>query len=551
MTRSPYLSRTAYLALLAFGAIIVGTLTSAFDRHHYPFASDSAFYIEAARSLRDGQGLAVASAFTDTTREMEPLSLWPPGFPLSVAALSTVTAAPGAALWLARISWMLLPAVVFFALRPLIGIFGALGIGVLATLGPGVLQEGRIASTDVPFLILAILSLGVMIRAAAQPDRLKLWFCAGLLAGAAYVVRNVGLALFAAGAAGMSAAWVLGLWEFRATWRRGLAWAAGAAIFVLPLMAFNLSTWGSLQPYSMPPSTIGLVDNARGFLESQLMELFALHTLASLAWNAKWLLVFAVPVGIALAFAAFRFWRTADATLKFGTLLLALYVAAGACAVVLARTKYQWGETINLRHSIQYSWAIGAVIISLFSVLIPAQMRLIAAGAMAMALFCVVRVAYIWEEFNLAARATAAVASGSMGDADVQIGTRTLRTSIAQDTALLDHVRSMDPNAYVASNRADVLVIETGRHIRRIETTELAALSGTIGSIRQRLACDRALRIVLTLDAALLQAHGKDWQAAAAAQLKSVMTLREQSTHWMSWQTQGAACDTRAAANPA
>jgi hypothetical protein len=143
-------------------------------------------------------------------------------------------------------------------------------------------------------------------------------------------------------------------------------WAIGVAIATGPLVLRNLSVFGQVQPYSLPPSTIGLVHNLRWLVFGMISDVSGRRDLGLwVAWN--WL-----PLGMtALAGAAlvFGFVRdqiynstTSDRGTATYSAALLFYATASAAMLVLGRSTYQWGDLINERYVAQFTWIVLAIV---------------------------------------------------------------------------------------------------------------------------------------------------------------------------------------------
>ncbi len=153
------------LILLGIGAAIVIGYSLLFGTLIYPFSPDSSAYIEAARNLLAGHGLVLTPKAIQYDLEYEPLQLFPPGYPLLIALIAALGLPPAdVALWLARISWALLPLVAVFCLRPVMATKGAVVVAIMVMLSPGLMGNGYKALSDAPFLLLTMVSFGLLLR---------------------------------------------------------------------------------------------------------------------------------------------------------------------------------------------------------------------------------------------------------------------------------------------------------------------------------------------------------------------------------------------------
>ena len=111
----------SYLSLGVMGAIVVWIHVSQLPSDVYWWTPDSAAYIEAARSLlSEGQLLIFPGLYSD--ENLEPLRLWPPGFPILIGSITLVADVPAeaASVLIAMLSWVLLGPIVFFTVSPII-----------------------------------------------------------------------------------------------------------------------------------------------------------------------------------------------------------------------------------------------------------------------------------------------------------------------------------------------------------------------------------------------------------------------------------------------
>lgn len=350
------------LAAIACGLTAAAVCLPVFDRHFVLFTPDAIAYVNSAENLLAGRGL-VHVAWDCSTPPVVPLTLWPPGYPLSIAALSRVTGLEpaSAALWISRAAWTLLPlgSVLVFGAIGRAGV--GLAAGVLVQLSPGALF-GPMALTDAPFLFLAMLVLTCWGRAVVVVRRAVLWaLLAGLAAGIAYSFRNVGVALLVAVpvVAALSA-------MLQKDWRRQArlvaAFIAGAAGPVAALKLRSLLAFGTLEPYRMPPSTVPLRENILNGIGALVRNMTAAGEPSErLLVGNRWALAFiTIPIGLVAVALILRLLRRSLGQQGRAQMILTLaaYVGCGMAVVIIGRTMYQWGEHVNPRYAFQYTWIV-------------------------------------------------------------------------------------------------------------------------------------------------------------------------------------------------
>lgn len=443
--RAALASRIAVpLAALLLGVAVVLAWDAALAPVRYPYFGDSASYVEMAESLRAaGTPRASPWGLESPHADAVPQPLFPPGLPVAIAALAPLAGdARAAALWPNRLAAACLPLLIVLLFRGRAPDAALLGVGAWVLLSPGVLHWHYVAYSDVFALALAIVALGALVRSDGQRRR---WLAvAGAAAGCAYAVRNAALAVVLAAVATLA----LDLLRSRgATWRGALAWCAGAAVPLGALVAWNFATFGALQPYGMPPSarpwTVNLADWVRAQLHDLHVPLAWLEPLGATA--AAVLLGAAVLAGVAW------WWRTrADVPAQRLIGALGAYVALGGAILVVSRSRYEWADTIEVRHALQYSWAVALLVAIAVSRAVGTRGRR-AIGGVAVLVLAAVAVHAV--EFARSARAA---------PPDAWL-------TIADDARVVAAIRALPRDTLVASNASVLFRVAAGRSVRLVE----------------------------------------------------------------------------------
>lgn len=361
-----YSPRTSNYFYILFN-IAVGVLTLWLALNVFPdgskYSPDSANYIEQSRSVLAGNGFeSRPDDLNDIGGLQTPDKLFPPGYPLVIVAVSSVFSAPMevVALWISRISLMVLPLIVFVAFSSSIGDFGATCMGILVGFSPGVITWGQYALTDVFSLTLVVASFGFTL-AAWSPQQVcrtqLLAFAGGLVAGIAYLTRNAHLALLLSMPITFSILLMFSPPEDKVrTSRVGLLWMIGATVVVLPWLIRNVVVFGMIQPYEMPPSTINAWWNLRTFIGAQFSEVVgSTHHIGNLVgWSVPGLAALLI-LTVAVARLIFMSWPLLQNCEKRTLIASLIYSLIGTSIVIAARSKYQWGEEISDRHTLQYA----------------------------------------------------------------------------------------------------------------------------------------------------------------------------------------------------
>ncbi len=127
-----------HLLLTLFGMGLLGAIITLMLPLYYPYSNDTPGYLQEALNWLDGKGLLRGTAWHETQEDLAAFPLFPPGYPLEIAALSKLGLnLPHAALAASWLAWLLLLPAIAYAVRPLAGRWAAMAIAVLAASSPG------------------------------------------------------------------------------------------------------------------------------------------------------------------------------------------------------------------------------------------------------------------------------------------------------------------------------------------------------------------------------------------------------------------------------
>lgn len=356
----------------------------------YPYTPDSAGYIEQARNLV-AHGKAISGPYDLSEDVALPSRLFPVGFAVVLAALSLTGIEPAtlatATGWAAAVA---LPLLLFAAFRRVVGEWSALVVAVLSALSPGILTFAGFALSDLLALLLAVGAIGL----ALNDQRAATWFAAGVLAGLSYAIRNASLALLMAFA--MYFAWQFFFpFERKRPVERFLAFAIGVAVFVIPVLVRNLWVFGELNPYQMAPSTVGVEQNVRAYIQEFVYDFTAVRNVGRLvAWSAPGLAAAGVILLLLLYSLRQRVHRL-PAIRRDALVLCGAYTLLGAAVVIAARSRYEWGELINTRHTLQVIPFFAVTLLVLWPIEVPGRIGPVRRGWQGIvAVICAIHVMY-------------------------------------------------------------------------------------------------------------------------------------------------------------
>ncbi len=331
----------------------------------FPFTADSAVYFEQARNLVNvGSALNTPYGLTPADKDQVESGIFPIGFPIVIAVVSSLGFdAKVAVTGIGHLSAILLPWLLYFCLRNALGSVCALVIAGLSLMSPGILVNSPMGLTDVLSLAIVVGAIGLILNSVSAWS----FIFGGMLAGMAYAVRNAHLALLITIALYFCCVWLISTPERRRlVYKQAANFVGGVSIIVLPLLTRNLLLFGSLNPYQMPPSTIGFIENSRTYIQALLKDITACGDCATyIAWSIPGLLLFAIAT-LCLIWLFVKYeWVNLEDVRKRAILFSIIYIIVGSCIVIAARTRYQWGEVINLRHTLQYTPFVFSILMAI------------------------------------------------------------------------------------------------------------------------------------------------------------------------------------------
>jgi hypothetical protein len=197
----------------------------------------------------------------------------------------------------------------------------------------------------------------------------------------------------------------------------------------------------------MPPSLRPWPGNVGDYASAQLEDL-GLPLAAAADGSVRGALV---AIGLVAALLAAAFWRLRTEPARQGLVaLFAGYAAAGALMLIVSRSRYEWGNLIDTRNTLQYTWALALVLVLAAGVLLPARTRRYAAvaGAVVVALQLVIAV----REAVDARRA----------------GTEPWLV-LTEDRAVMAAARALPAQTLIASNTAVLFRLGALRAVRQLD----------------------------------------------------------------------------------
>jgi hypothetical protein len=512
-----------YIPLWFIAAATVVALVSISTPIIYPYTTDGLIYIEAAQNLLAGNGLLI-TPFDPAPYDVDlvPLRSFPPGYSVLIASISFLGFdVAKTALGISIFSWIaLLPAIVF-CLRPIIGLFLASICGLLTILSAPAFLTGPMAFSDMPFLLTACLCFAILFRSVAEKQHWKGILLAGLLAGAAYSLRNAGIAILLSVSAALVFAFMVGIMRLRPAMTILGLWWAGALPMLVLLWVRNITVFGKIQPYSYPPAPAeaGLLHIIRIYGETALFALTGSHKIAMLAWDYKLLAVTALPVATATAWGIMTHWPRMSLQVRFAIIAICFYVSIGSAMVVLAHYLMGAHDYGTGRYALQYMWLVLALVVIGWS-------------------------SIKWKRQNIAVLAGVAVIFAlltSQGNFIYSFSQKNpfSRKLLRDDKEMLGTVHAIPDNALIVTNLVGFLKLETGKHVRNLEISGMPDVRAYMRNLNIALddVAQKTKRpvygVILPIDAFLNPQYNERWQGMYLSALPEGFILLQRTKNML------------------
>jgi len=362
----------AMFFIIAASFLFVAFYLFLFGDSVYWWTDDSASYIEAARNF-SSKGELVISTGVDTLVETAPIRLWPPGYPLILSYFQDITGVDSQwmSVFLSITSWALIPIMIFVIISPLAGNKLSILISLIALTSPGLVSYGWKGLSDSLFFLIVLLGMFFSLKPSISRNRFIYLFIGGVLLGSTFAIRNLGAAALMAVFISFLISLIINKSQRKQLLLEGFIWGGGALIIVVPVFIRNLLIFNTLQPYSMPPSTAPLSLNINHYLHASLLDVFGSWKIADIITSNIFSILFILVICLSIIFFVKgpkyikgNLLKQPNTYSENATIITSflIYAILSITIIIYARTKYEWGEFINLRHVMQYNWIFLTVI---------------------------------------------------------------------------------------------------------------------------------------------------------------------------------------------
>lgn len=355
----------------AGGLVILAVWTAyflSFSRIDPGLTQDSSVYIDCARSIVEGKGFLERTSCGMGPQVWSPMGLFPPGYPVLIAGFMKLGLSPySAALAVAFVAAVVSATAIAYLCARLLTLHLGFMLTLLTISMPAFVYMGGHCLSDAPYTMVLLLSLVCMVRATDSRDISPRWiWLAGALAGFAWCIRYVGVALIAASFVYL-VCYVLFFQRRRRNVFAMVAWGAGCLCGSGWLIVRNLRTFGAMTPYKMPPSDRPLLVNLQDAYNCIVTDILGVKAAARIATGTYGTILLGMGVlvvlGVLLRGRTSRRFKSVVYE-KRHLLLLAGLAFCHIATVVVGRTVYQWAELINPRYLCPVYWVLLLLIVN-------------------------------------------------------------------------------------------------------------------------------------------------------------------------------------------
>ena len=357
---------TFSMALVVLMCLAIwGAIMSAFCGRLYLQAYDCCLYKECAESLVAGKGLMHRPLTGLDQPAWVPFRTWAPGLPLLMASFlsigfSAYTAGIIVVLFFGGIFVLILSSLCLQLFPPVV----ALPVALAGIVMPTFLMHCGLGQSDVPYTTLTAGSLICLINWSKHKSGSLGWvFAAGLLAGASYLTRYVGLSLLAS-----STLIVLSMSHRPGRdWRSILVWTAGVCLCVVPMSVHNLLSAQNILPYSWPANKEPFWEILRHMGITLVYELIPTRFTGSFVnkYNAFLFLMLSIPATWFILRRLSLMQLKNLLTRNTPIAILLFYACFYMAAIVYAHWKYYFSEGIRAKYMVPVSWILWIALASL------------------------------------------------------------------------------------------------------------------------------------------------------------------------------------------
>lgn len=345
--------------ILCAQSALAGVLLSIVSGWVFPFTTDSMIHISTAQHIAQFQGLVFSNFFIyPPMLDLIPAQLAPPGYPISIAFFKWMGVNEyAAALILPRACYLLLPFLFFNVFKKFFAVNLALVVTALCTFTFAVIGCAVISWTDVPYLALTLTVIKLVLDRIEDLETVRpaSFLYIGLLSGAAFLLRYVGLSLIVSVLTCLLAAVFIRGIMIKGVIKNGFWYLLGAGMLIVPYCVRNVIVLGGVSYHTAPVSV------------QQFAANFIIVT--KLFWNGLSLAVFGVSWMswlLLIVAGVLIFWfiqsicgRVVKEPKKFlAVLMLAAYVLGYSVFVIVNKSQnfIIKNPDIDQRLMIQIAW---------------------------------------------------------------------------------------------------------------------------------------------------------------------------------------------------
>jgi hypothetical protein len=337
---------------LILQCVLCFVLLNFFSSVVFPFTTDSLMHISTAQRILSLKGLTFANFYVlPPAPDFIPAILAPPGYPilivlLKLAGINEYTAS----LFLPRMSFLLLPFLYFIVFRKLMPDPVAMTASFICTFMFSIIKCALIAWTDVPYLLVSLMSLAMAFQIIEKKGKAGRFFIfsAGLLVGYSYLLRYVGEVLMLSIIAGLVVSVLLRMMTVKDIIKTTGIYCLGSGLVIVPYWIRNAVVFSTIKQ-SMPLSQAPLTYTLHMYFQVLAEMIFINRSFD--------IIVLMLMAGFGICFTMYARKMIATDKERFVyAFILTVYFIIYSVGLIAFKANYLFCEGIDDRYLIQLEW---------------------------------------------------------------------------------------------------------------------------------------------------------------------------------------------------
>ena len=470
------IDHTKFTYLFLFISVLLIIIYSVFGFNlKYTIGNDLVGYIEEAKNSLMGIGFSRTPwGLVPIDDAPRPGRLFPIGYPFFLSVALYLGLSAELFVKIVNIaSWFLLIPATIWSTKRLFSRDVSVLIALYVVSSPALVFTVFNTGPDIPSLLLVVLATGLIFN-SIYSRRVSTMLVAGLIVSIYYSFRNAATAIILSIVVSHVLAYLFKVFSLKEVMVRLFLFFVGVAPLVIVLVVRNLTMFEELQPYNVKVlEDVSLIASYRVVLNSILIDITGLEKVAHLvAWDYKLILIliiiFAYPCYRALKVIMER----KDDVQIFTILYILSFIGASVSMLMIAHSYWGLDRGYLLRHVLPFGWLL-CVFIALIlkewddlkryraEYVLPILLVTLSFG----------HILFASDDFLREKKALSNIKQINIDDKLKTVSSdinyrHQIKKMFAKDQTLINIVKNIEGDAFIASNQGSFLRYITDRPVR-------------------------------------------------------------------------------------